>query len=132
MVDDPAAALIAVVNGFGAVAVGVEQKGAVVVVRILRPEPGGAVVPVTDLGAGAPERVDQLTRGCHEADVQPAGSRVVEVGGGDDEVAPARGRPGRRARLDPQCAEHGDVEALGGLVIADPYRQVVEHGALKI
>ena len=55
-----------VVHGLGAVAVRVEQEGAVVVLPVLRTRAGRAVFAVSGLGPHAPELVDVGTRGCHE------------------------------------------------------------------
>ena len=88
VVDVPALAERSVVDGFGAVAVRVEQEGAVVVVAVLRPQARLPVVLVPGLGPNAPERVDELARGGDEGDVQPARHGVLLVGLAECEVVP--------------------------------------------
>jgi len=51
----------AVVHGFGAVSVGVEQEPAVVLVPVLSPRAGGAVVPIAGRGPDAPELIHLCT-----------------------------------------------------------------------
>ena len=59
MVDGAVVAqLVRVVDRLGAVAVGVEEKAAVVVVAVLGPRPRLAVAPIARVDAGAPELVD--------------------------------------------------------------------------
>ena len=97
---------VAVVDRLGAVAVGVEQERAVVVVAVLRPRPGRAVVAVAGLGAGAPERVDLLARAGAEGDVEAARDRLLASAAREREVVPlgevrvavARSTPSGRAR----------------------------------
>ena len=60
MVDGAAAADAAVVDGLGAVAVGVEQEAAVVVGPVLRPGAGRTVIRMAGVDSGVPERVDLL------------------------------------------------------------------------
>jgi hypothetical protein len=61
------------VGGLGAVAVGVEEEGAVVIRPVPGPRPGRAVVAMAGLGPGASEAVGMLARGRDEA----GGSRRV-------------------------------------------------------
>ncbi len=58
---DPAAAHRAVVDAFDAVAVRVEEKGAVVVVAVLRTRARGAVVIEARFRSRAPEVVDVVS-----------------------------------------------------------------------
>jgi hypothetical protein len=125
-------------HGFGAVAVGVEQKAAVVVVAVLRARPGRAVVAVTGVDSGPPEVVDLVPRCGAEADVQPGRDRMLDVRGRQREVVPlgelgaaVAKVAGGAGLLDPDRAEHGLVEALGRAAVAHPDRHVVEHQPLN-
>ena len=73
----PGGRISRVVDRLGAVAVGVEQEAAVVVVAVLGPRPRRAVVAMARVRAGAPERLDELARARAEGDVQPARHRVL-------------------------------------------------------
>ena len=63
MVDLAGLALAGDVDGLDAVAVGIEQEGAVVLGRVLRPRAGLAVAGEAGFDAGAVEGVDELVRG---------------------------------------------------------------------
>src|SRR5919205_4473287 len=65
----------AVVDGLHAVAVRVEDEGAVVVLPVLRARPRRAVVAIPRAGERVPEPVDVLARGRDEPDVQAPGHR---------------------------------------------------------
>ena len=68
----PRATSAPVVDGLGAVAVGVEQERPVVLARlVLGAQPGRPVVAIAGLGADSPELVDLVARRGHEADVEP-------------------------------------------------------------
>ncbi len=128
MIDHAASAHRPVVDRLGAVAVRVEQKRAVVVLRVLRPRPGWAVVPIAGRGAGPPEVVDVRTRGRHEPDVEVPRGRLLRVGRRQREVVPLGEGLARVASLDSDRAEHGLVEALRRLTVRGANRHVVEHG----
>jgi hypothetical protein len=116
-----------VVYGFGAVAVGIEQEGAVVVVPVLGPRAGRSIVAVAGLDARPVEGVDVLAAGRHEPDVQPLGRGPALLGGRDREVVPLDQVVGAVARLDPERREDGRVEPLGCRAVRDADRHVVEH-----
>src|SRR5205085_795188 len=70
MVDVAAVrAHVVVVNGLGAVPVGVEQESAVVALAVLRTRTGSSVVAVAGVRSDAPELVDVRTRRRGECDV---------------------------------------------------------------
>src|SRR5215210_4289296 len=117
VVDDAAAAELAVVHGLGAVAVVVQQERTVVVAAVLRPRPGRAVVAVAGLGADAPELVDVGPRGRDEAGVQPPRDDPLAAGVGQGEVGPPIGEGG----------QHGLVEALRGREVGRLQRDPLEH-----
>ena len=127
MVDDAAEAQRVVVDGLGAVAVGVEQEPAVVVVAVLRARAGRAVVPVPGQGAGPPEPVDMLAARRDESDVQPVRRRMGAVDRVHAEILP-HGAVGVRMGLrDPERIEHRVVEALRRAAVGGANRHVVEH-----
>jgi len=115
------------VHRLGAVAVGVEQEGAVVVLAVLRPLAGRAVVAMARGAARLPERVDVRARGCREADVQPARGRVLGVRRGEREVVPLDELVARRGDLDLECAQDGAVERLGRRAVRNADGDVVEQ-----
>jgi hypothetical protein len=127
VVDVPRRADLAVMDGFRAVAVRIQEEAAEVVVAVLGPRPWGAVVAVPRLGAGPPERVDVLARARAEADVQAARHRVLVVGGREREVVPLGEARVAVGGLDAQRLEHRVVEALRGVSVADADGHVVEH-----
>ena len=88
MIDDRSLAQRAVVHGFGAVAVRVEEERAVVVVAVLRTQPGRAVVWIARGGTRLPELVDVSARRGGEADVQPPRHRALGARRREREVAP--------------------------------------------
>jgi hypothetical protein len=78
MVDDVVARARATqVDGLGAVAVRVEQEGAVVVGAVPWPRPWLPVAWMTGLRADLPERVDVLARAGDERHVKAMGDRTV-------------------------------------------------------
>ena len=115
------------VDGLGAVAVGIEQERAVVVAAVLRPGPGLPVVGVAGLGARLPEGVDLLAGGRPEAHVEAPRRRLGVVGAGEREVLPFREGPGPVALVDAQGRQDRLVEPLRGLPVVDADRHVVEH-----
>jgi HAD superfamily hydrolase (TIGR01509 family) len=129
VVDDPAPARALVVDRLGAVAVGVEQERAVVVGPVLGPDARRAVVAVAGVDAGLPGLLDPVAVARHEADVQPAGDRVLGVGRGHAEVLPLAEGPGAVALIDAERLQDDVVEALSGAAVAGAYRHVVEHEA---
>src|SRR3954453_17905836 len=88
MVDRPALAELSVVPGPGAVPIGIEQEGAVVVLAVLRPHPGLAVASVPVLRPRPPERVDERSGGGGEPDVQAGRQRPLRVASEEAEVVP--------------------------------------------
>jgi hypothetical protein len=127
VIDVAALAQRAVVDRLGAVAVRVEQEGAVVVVAVLGTQPGRPVVAVAGLRARPPEGIDVLARGRDEADVQPPRHRVLLVGLRQGEVVPFGEVLIRGGRFDPDRLEDEAVEAHRGLTVGDADRDVVEH-----
>jgi hypothetical protein len=123
VVDPAALSHRAVVHGFGAVPVRVEEERAVVVVAVLRAQAGRAIVAVAGVGAGAPELVHALTRRRDERDVEPPRHRLLFVGPREREVVPLR----VCRLLDAERPQHGLVEALRRLAVRDTNRDVVEH-----
>ncbi len=80
-----------VVDGFDVVAVGVEHERGVVVLVIVRPQAGRAVVDATRRQG---RRVEGLHLGAilrREGDMQPSGERLA---GADPEVRPVGAEPG--------------------------------------
>jgi hypothetical protein len=88
VVDRATAGDVAVVHGLDAVAVEVEQEGAVVVLFVLRPQAWRAFVAVAGGGARAPELVDLHSRGRGKADVEPERHRLVVARLRDREIGP--------------------------------------------
>ena len=117
---------------FDAVAVGVEEKGAVVVRVVLRPQPRLAVARVARIGARLPEGIDLLARTRGEANMEMARHRMVVVSLRHRVVAPlVKGR----ARLHRLEAEHGEddvVEPATRLLVGGADRDVVEHQRTSI
>src|SRR5215212_2772157 len=127
VVDVGAVAEGAVVDGLDAVAVRVEQEGAVVVVAVLRPWPRLAVALVAGARAGAPELVHVSMARSGEAHVQPPRDRARIVGLREGEVVPLDEPLAAVRPLDPERAEHGLAEPFGGRTVGDADRDVVEH-----
>ena len=101
VIDDRSLAQRAVVHGFGAVAVRVEEERAVVVVAVLRTQPGRAVVWVARGGTRLPELVDVSTRRGGEADVQPPRHRRSRRSPARARSRPTRGQLARVRRSIP-------------------------------
>src|SRR5205814_10088223 len=96
---------------------------------VLRTQPRSAVVAVPRIDARLPERVDLRAVAGAEADVEPAGHRVLAVRRPNGPVLPLD-QPGVRVTgLGAQHGEHGAVEALGRGEIRDSDSDVVEHSA---
>src|SRR5207249_10089993 len=76
------------VDRLDAVAVGVEQEPAVVRRAVLRARPRRAVVAILRVDPGLPERGDLRAVAGAEADVEPAGHRVLTVRRTDVPVVP--------------------------------------------
>jgi hypothetical protein len=116
------------VHGLDAVAVWIEEKGAVVVLGVLRSEPGLAVTGVPRLHPAPPEGVDLFLRRRREGHVQVPSHRMVGVDLHDPEVRPLVVLPVGVRRL----AEHRRVEAPRRRAVADPDIQVIEHQSRSI
>jgi hypothetical protein len=97
--------LAIVVDRLDAVAVGVQQKPAVVRRAVLRPWPRRTGVAVAGIDAGLPERVDLRAVAGPEADVEAAGQRVLAVGRSDVPVVPFDQLGVRVDRLDAQQSD---------------------------
>src|SRR5207302_4391002 len=121
--------LAVAVDRLDAVAVGVEQEPAVVRRAVLPARPRRALVAVPRVGARLPERVDLRAVARAEADVEPAGYRVLAVRRPDVPVLPLDQLGVRMAGLDAQDAQDGAVEALGGREVRDGDADMVEHPA---
>jgi len=119
--------LAVLVDGLDAVAVGIEQEGAVVGRAIVAARSGRAVVAVARVDTCLPERVDLRAVTGAEADVQPAGHGVLRVRRPNPPVVPSDHVGARVARLDAQGAQHGAIEALRRREIGVADTDVVEH-----
>ncbi len=127
VVDPPPHPHRPVVHGLGAVAVRVEQEGAVVVVPVLRPRARRAVVAVARprcRRARTRRRARATARRTRCAGRASPGARRRRLR--------ARSRPTRRTArrvrlLDAERPQHGLVEALRRLAVRDADRDVVEH-----
>ena len=112
-----------------AVAVGVEQEGAVVRGAVLRARARRSVVAVPGVDTRLPERVDLRAVAGAEADVEPACQRVLAVRRADGPVVPLDERGVRMPGLDTKDAQDRAIEALGGREVRDGEADVVEHPA---
>src|SRR5581483_5328195 len=89
----------AVVDGLGAVAVRVEQEGAVVPLVILGSPTWFPIARIARVNARSPERVDLRFGRRHERDMEPARQRVLIRGGRGREVAPVVAQLAAPARV---------------------------------
>ena len=117
VVDVAAVPQRTVMHGLDAVAVRIEQEGAVVVVAVLRPRAWLAVALVPGGDPSPPERVDVLPRRRREAHVQPPSGRVGVVRLREGEVVPLGVLAAVVSQLDRNRPQHGFIEALGGRTI---------------
>ena len=122
----------AVVYGLGAVAVRIEEECAVVVVAVLRPQAGRAVVGIAGVRSRLPERVDVGARRRCEPDVQAPRHRPVGARRRETEVDPLDVVLIRVGLLDPERLQHGLVELLRGCAVRSADRHVVEHSAGRL
>lgn len=106
-------ALTVTVDRFDAVAIRIEQEGAVLVRPADRARHRRAVVPITGVDPRTPEGVYGLAIGRAEADVQAVGQSVLAVRRADPPVVSPKHLGARTTRLDSEHAEHTAVEALG-------------------
>jgi hypothetical protein len=127
VVDQVALAHEVVVDGLGAVAVGVEQEAAVVVGAVLGARAGLAVVAVAGVDAGLPERVHVLARRRGEADVHAARDRLLVVGRGERELVVVDEPVLGPDALGAERSQHDVVEAGGGLQVGGAEGDVVPH-----
>ena len=127
MVDVAGLAHDPVVDGLRAVAVGVEQERAVVVVAVLRPRARLAVAREAGPGARPPKLVHFGTRGRDETDVQAPGRRLAFRDRSDGEVVSFGDGQVRVGLLDPERREHEVVEALRRLTVRHADGDVIEH-----
>src|SRR5204862_5448825 len=104
--------LAVVVDRLDAVAAGVEQERAVIRRAALRARPRRAVVAVPRVDARLPERVDLRAVAGAEADVEPAGHRMLAVRRPDGPLVPLDQVSVRVGGLDAEDAQDGAVEAL--------------------
>src|SRR5580700_355114 len=88
MIDVSSMANIAVDDCLGAVAVRVAHERPVVALGVLRALPRFAVVRTTRAYASAPERLNILTRGRDERDMEMPGRRMLAVRSQNREVVP--------------------------------------------
>src|SRR5919106_3639819 len=126
-VDVLALASATVVDGLGAVAVRVEEEGAVVVVVVLGPWARLAVARVARLCSGVPERVHLLARARAERHVQATRHRAVFARLRDPEVVPLVEISARMRDRVAERLEDGLVEAPARLPVGDADPPVGEH-----
>ncbi|MGP0051703.1 MAG: hypothetical protein ACLPZR_23050 [Solirubrobacteraceae bacterium] len=119
--------LAVAVHRLDAVAVRVEQEGAVVIGAVNHARPGRAVVRVAGVDPRLPERVDGRAVRRAEADAQAAGHGVLAVSRADRPVLPLDQLGVRVARIYAEHGEHGAVEALGRGDVGHGDPHVVEH-----
>ena len=122
VVDRRVAALPKAGAGFDAVPVRVEEKAAVVVGVVLRPQARLAVVAVAGLHPTLPEGVDVLPRLDSEGHVQVTREWSLLLHRRDREVVPLE-----EFVTYGLTVEHGRVEPARGLEVGDSDGDVVEH-----
>src|SRR5436190_21017727 len=116
-----------VMYGFGAIAVRIEQEGAVVAGRVLRPRARRAVVAVAGLGSDPPELVDVLARRRDERDMEPPRHGLLLGRLREREGVPLGAELAAMALLDSDREQNRLVEPLRSRAVRGADRDVVEH-----
>src|SRR5262245_2798617 len=119
---------VAVVDSLRTVAVRVEQERAVVVLPVMRPRAGHAVVSMPGVCTDAPELVHELLRRRGESNMEVSRDWIVAVGRGERELSLPDGVfLVTAAPPDPDRLQHGVVDRLRRLAVGRADRDVVEH-----